>query len=75
MATLKRCPKCKKESVWKLGCCVECNRFNVKLTRHLKDEDEDVVADWTSCRKKRNKRFFGIITMTTASISMHSLEK
>ena len=58
MATLKLCPSCNKESVWKVGRCVDCNRFGVKLHRHLKDEDEDVVADWGQLsREKKNEVF------------------
>ena len=58
MATLKLCPKCNKESVWKVGCCEDCNRFGVKLTRHMKTEDADVVADWGQLSREKKTEVF-----------------
>ena len=34
---------------------MECNTFAVKLTRHLKDEDPDLVADWGLLSKEKKR--------------------
>ena len=37
---------------------MDCNRFNVKLARHMKTEDADLVADWGQLSRAEKNDIF-----------------